>query len=81
LTRKKRSRELHCDIAGEEICATLKQRFTIQFGAPPKHFVECNQEYCQYLGENKPPCPLNLDLFQAELSEMKARKMEESAGL
>ena len=80
MTRKKRSKKLFCDIAGEEICATLKQRFTIQFGAIPKYFVECNQEDCQYRGENKPPCPLNLDLFQAELSAMKKKKMEESTG-
>lgn len=81
MTRKKRSKELFCDIAGEEIRATLKQKFTIQFGAAPQYFVECNQEYCQYLGENKPPCPLNLELFQAELSVMKNANREESTGL
>ena len=81
MTRKKRSKVLFCDIGGEEITATLKQKFTIQFGAAPQYFVECNQEDCQYLGENNPPCPLNLELFQAELSVIKNGKREESAGL
>ena len=31
------------------------------------YFVQCNQSDCQYVDENKPPCPLNVQMFAEEI--------------
>jgi hypothetical protein len=36
-------------------------------GRPPGYFVQCNQEDCQYVDENKAPCPLTPDMFGDEI--------------
>ena len=36
-------------------------------GGPQGYFVQCNQLDCQYVDENKPPCPLHVGLFADEI--------------
>jgi hypothetical protein len=31
------------------------------------YFVQCNQSECQYVDENKLPCPLHLGMFSEEI--------------
>jgi hypothetical protein len=31
------------------------------------YFVQCNQSDCQYVDENKPPCPLHVGMFSEEI--------------
>lgn len=81
MSRKKLIKDVPCTIAGEEVHATLKQKFTMTFGATPRYFVDCNEEDCQYLGENMPPCPLSLQMFEKELSDIREKKMGESTAL
>ena len=41
---------------------------------------QCNQTDCQYVEENKPPCPLHVGLFADEIraaDEARARRSEE----
>jgi hypothetical protein len=50
------------------------------FGRPQGYFVQCNQTDCQYVEENKPPCPLHVGLFADEIraaDEARARRSEE----
>ena len=51
------------------------------FGRPNGYFVQCNQLDCQYVEENKPPCPLHVGMFAEEIraaEEARAERREES---
>ena len=37
------------------------------FGRVQGYFVQCNQAECQYVEENKAPCPLHPGLFADEI--------------
>ena len=37
------------------------------FGRPQGYFVQCNQIDCQYVEENKAPCPLHVGMFADEI--------------
>ncbi|GMT42113.1 MAG: hypothetical protein IEMM0002_0524 [bacterium] len=78
---KSRTKEIECVIASEKIRATLRHKFSITIGVEPNYYVECNQEDCQYAGENKPPCPLSLELFADEMSKIKEKRQNKKAGL
>ena len=45
--------------------------------------VQCDQEYCQYVGLNAAPCPLTLEMFADEIEERqeRARRRQEEEGL
>jgi hypothetical protein len=50
------------------------------FGRNQGYFVQCNQVDCQYVEENKPPCPLHIGMFAAEIraaEEARAHRVEE----
>ena len=37
------------------------------FGGSSRFFVQCNQEDCQYVEQNEPPCPLHLGMLEQEI--------------
>jgi hypothetical protein len=37
------------------------------FGRDRGYFVQCDQTECQYVDENKPPCPLQVSMFAEEI--------------
>ncbi len=48
------------------------------FGRPTGWFIQCNQSDCQWVDENKPPCPLNVSLFADEIraaDELRAQRI------
>jgi hypothetical protein len=45
----------------------IRLRRTSGFGRPQAYFVQCNQLDCQYVEENKPPCPLHVGMFADEI--------------
>jgi hypothetical protein len=52
------------------------------FGRTQGYFVQCNQTECQYVEENKAPCPLNPGLFAEEIKaaeEARGRRAAEEA--
>ena len=53
------------------------------FGRPQGYFVQCNQTDCQYVEENKPPCPLHVGLFADEIRRCRrsARSPQRGDGL
>lgn len=73
-----RAREYWCDVVSETVLIRLRREGG--FGRPPGWFVQCNQVDCQYVDENKPPCPLHVGMFTEEIKaaeEERARRAEQ----
>ncbi|MBI4636402.1 MAG: hypothetical protein HY727_08640 [Candidatus Rokubacteria bacterium] len=72
---RSRAREFWCDVVSEKVLIRLRRPGG--FGRPPGYFVQCNQVDCQYVDENKPPCPLHVGMFEDEIraaDEARARR-------
>ena len=73
-----RAQEFWCDVVSETVLIRLKR--SGGFGKPQGYFVQCNQADCQYVDENKPPCPLHVGMFADEIrlaEEARARRASE----
>ena len=53
----------------------IRLRRSNGLGRARGYFVQCNQTECQYVDENKPPCPLHVGMFAEEI-----RAAEEARG-
>ena len=62
---RSRPRPFHCGVVSEEV--RIRLRRWAGFGKPPGYFVQCDQVDCQYVDENKPPCPLHIGMFADEI--------------
>lgn len=62
-----KAREFHCEVVHETV--QIRLRRWGGFGRTPGYFVQCNQTDCQYVEENKPPCPLHIGMFADEIRE------------
>ena len=60
-----RNKEFWCSVVSEMVMIRLKRPGG--FGPPRGYFVQCNQTDCQYVEENKPPCPLHEGMFAEEI--------------
>ncbi len=60
-----RVRDFWCQVVQETVQIGLRR--SSGFGRPRGYFVQCNQLDCQYVEENKPPCPLHIDMFADEI--------------
>jgi hypothetical protein len=67
------AREFSCEVVSEMVLISLRR--ANGFGRPRGYFVQCNQTECQYVDENKPPCPLHVGMFAEEI-----RVAEEARG-
>ena len=67
------TREFGCEVVSETVLIRLRR--ADGFGRPQGYFVQCNQTDCQYVDENKPPCPLHVGMFAEEI-----RVAEEARG-
>lgn len=72
-----RPREFDCEVVSERVLIRLRREGG--FGRPAGYFVQCNQTECQYVEENKPPCPLHLGLFADEIREADAARARRAA--
>jgi len=73
-----RGKEFRCNVVSETVMIRLKRPGG--FGRPQGYFVQCNQVDCQYVEENKPPCPLHVGMFAEEnraAEEARATRREE----
>jgi hypothetical protein len=73
-----RARNFWCSVVSEQVMIRLRR--SSGFGRPPGYFVQCNQTDCQYVDENKPPCPLHIGMFADEIraaEEARAQRREE----
>jgi hypothetical protein len=62
---RSRPREFWCPVVSETVLIRLRRPGG--FGRPQGYFVQCNQAECQYVEENKPPCPLHIGMFTDEI--------------
>jgi len=67
------AREFSCEVVSEMVLIHLRR--VDGFGRPREYFIQCNQTDCQYVDENKPPCPLHVGMFAEEI-----RVAEEARG-
>ena len=73
-----RGKEFTCSVVSETVVIRLKRPGG--FGRPQGYFVQCNQTDCQYVDENKPPCPLHVGMFADEIraaEEARASRRDE----
>ena len=77
----KKKRKYHCTVVNEGVKISLQRRATAGLRSKREFFVQCDQAECQYVDENKDPCPLRLSLFSEEIEERKetARLRREEA--
>jgi hypothetical protein len=71
------AREFRCEVVSETVLIRLRR--ADGFGRRRGYFVQCNQTECQYVDENKPPCPLHLGMFSEEIrtaEEARSRRDE-----
>jgi hypothetical protein len=69
---RSKPREFWCDVVSERVLIRLRRSGI--FGRPGGYFVQCNQADCQYVDENKPPCPLHIGMFADEIREAEAAR-------
>jgi hypothetical protein len=72
---RSRPREFWCPVVSETVLIRLRRPGG--FGRPQGYFVQCNQAECQYVEENKAPCPLHIGMFTDEIraaEEARARR-------
>jgi hypothetical protein len=60
-----KGREFWCEVVCERV--QIRLRRWRGFGRPSGYFVQCDQADCQYVEENKPPCPLHVGMFADEI--------------
>ncbi len=64
--RRARAREFWCHVVSEAVLIRLKR--SVGLTPRPPYFVQCDQADCQYVDENKPPCPLHVGMFSDEIT-------------
>ena len=62
---RSKPREFLCPVVSERV--SIRLRRSTGFGRPAGYYIECDQVDCQYVDENKPPCPLTVDMFADEI--------------
>jgi hypothetical protein len=72
------AREFWCPVVSEAVLIRLKRPGG--FGGSSGYFVQCNQGDCQYVEQNKPPCPLHPDMFTHEIRVAEDARLARRAG-
>lgn len=65
-----KGRPFHCTVVNEDVQITLIKKRGRGFGGDSTLFVKCDQDECQYVDANQPPCPLTLDMFADEIQKV-----------
>ena len=76
--RAARSREFWCTVVSEPVLIRLTRPSSLLRSTG--YFVQCNQRECQYVEVNAPPCPLNVDMFAAEIKAAEALRAARREG-
>ena len=63
-------RDFWCTVVSEQVVIRLRRKDG--FDRDRGYNVKCNQTECQYVDENRLPCPLNLGMFAAEIRAIEA---------
>lgn len=65
----KKSKQYQCNVVNESVVIRLKNRRVGGFDGVEQRYVQCNQDDCQYVNVNAPPCPLSVAMFATEAVE------------
>ena len=68
------TKSFNCSVVSETVSISLRRRQSL--GGHGKLFVRCSETECQHIDTNAPPCPLTLQLFEAEIAERMAQRPE-----
>jgi hypothetical protein len=66
-------REFWCPVVSEAVLIRLRRPSGLS--GPTGYFVQCNQTDCQYVDENKPPCPLSVAMFADDIAAAEAARL------
>ncbi len=69
----KKVRNFNCEVVHELVQIYLTEKRSLGLESQRSYFIQCDQEDCQYVEENKLPCPLNLTMFAEELNERRQK--------
>ena len=77
--RPARQREFWCSVVSEPVLIRLTRPRGLS--RPTGYFVQCDQADCQYVEENKPPCPLHVGMFADEIRAAEEDRESRRLGL
>ena len=66
------TREFWCPVVSESV--RIRLRRADGFDPQRGHFVQCDQTECQYVDENKLPCPLHEGMFAEQIEAAAAAR-------
>ncbi len=66
------TREFLCSVVSETVGIRLRRAGGFDLHRP--YFVQCDQAECQYVDENKPPCPLHAGMFAEQIEAAEAER-------
>lgn len=69
-------KEYFCTLVSENVEIVLKTKPHISRKSDGEMFVQCNQLECQYVDNNRHPCPLHLDLFADEIERREEKRRD-----
>lgn len=72
----KKARTYQCEVIHESVQICLRDKRRGWASGFEGFVVQCNQDECQHVDENRPPCMLNLGMFADELKEREDRDVE-----
>ena len=75
--RRAQAREFWCHVVSEAVLIRLTKPARLRASS---YFVQCNQADCQYVEENKPPCPLQVEMFSDEIKAAEAARAARPEG-
>jgi hypothetical protein len=65
------SKTVPCRVVSDTVTVTLRRQKSA--GGRGSLFVRCSEKDCLYIDANRPPCPLTVSLFGAEI---RARRVD-----
>lgn len=72
----KKGRTYQCEVIHEPVRICLRDKRRSWASGFEGFVVQCDQDECQHVDENRPPCMLNLEMFADELKEREERELE-----
>jgi hypothetical protein len=71
-TIRQPKREFWCEVIAETVIIALRRPAgSREPGSANGFLVRCNQLECQYVDQNRPPCPLHVGLFDVDAPHTK----------
>lgn len=69
-----KNQPFECNVVHETVQIRLIKRRGRGLSGEDYYFVQCDQSECQYVDENKAPCPLRVEMFADEIAKEEEEK-------